>query len=455
MSRSKFVDTISELDGRSDPEISSYYVETSALKRIRASSVRSIGVVGLKGSGKTTLFRLLTENLVWEPKMIRFGLSPDRSEFESFVDRVNCLQFATSVRQGMALFLVRLIDESIKLLPPDERTRTGAWIKRKSALLKPGSGLLKLLGRFRGVSVLGCGLEIGAPEGGGRSFKIHRISAEEDAGIWDLLSDFQQYGIKIRIVLDDPDRLFTHDGKSDPHLLAGYILGTNEIAKRLDFVQFVHILKSNVFHSIREVEEIDNLPHDYFDYISWTEDELQLLVESRMKYAEVVETEIFERSLRDTVGILSHNIRNGPRDLLRYLEIILKSDLAAKVSVATIAKCNSQFKRPARRQMEAVYAALYDAIESFLAAVFGDAATLTYPEFRSRFLTMRLSSEPSGVDYGLEWLKTSDRAFSALVEAGTVDVRAEQEWRKPFEPGYFQFDATAKGAEVRKTSVFV
>lgn len=453
MSRERFIEIISELDGRSDQEIQSYYVETAALKRIQNSKTPAIGMVGLKGSGKTTLFRLLTETWLEEPGVIRVGLAPDRSEFEGYAERLNCLQFANSVRTGMAILLAELIDKKIELLPPQDRSNLAPWAERKAAIFKPGTVAVDLLKRFRGLQILGCGFEIGDSADRDHSLKIRQIPKADNSAIWSLLEDFQKYNIQIRIVVDDPDRLFTFNGKGDPDLLAGYILGTNEISKLLRYVQFVHIIKSNVFQELISVEEIANLPDDYFDYISWSEDELSKLVKSRMDYAQISPDEIFSDPMKDSINIIAEQIRNGPRDTLRYLEIILKSNNNAKVSIDTITATSGRFKRAARRQMETVYSSLYDGIEPFLGAIFSKARELSYAEFRETFLSLRMASQPAGVDYGSDWLKSSDRAFRALIEAGTVDVQTEDGWKRPYEKGYFSFDF-GENATVRLNSIF-
>lgn len=453
MSREKFIEIISELDGRSDQEIRSYYVATAALKRIQKSKTPSIGMVGLKGSGKTTLFRLLTESWIEESKIIRVGIAPDRSEFEAYAERVNCLQFANSVRAGMAIFLADLIDQNIKILPAQDRSNLAPWAARKAAIFQPGTVAVDLLKRFRGLQILGCGFEIGDSASRGNEFKIRQMPEEENSAIWSLLEEFQKHNIQIRIAIDDPDRLFTVNGKGDPHLLAGYILGTNEISKSLRYIQFVHIIKSNVFQELSTVEEIANLPYDYFDYISWSEDELRQLIESRISYASVSPNDIFTDPVSDTVSIVAGQIRNGPRDTLRYLEIILKSHQGAMISIDTIESNLSNFKRAARRQMETVYSSLYEGIELFLAAIFSESPELTYEEFREKFLSLRMSSQPNGVDYASNWLKSSDRAFRALIEAGTVDVKTGLGWKRPYEAGYFLFDIEDK-AKVRPNSIF-
>ncbi|MNL81329.1 hypothetical protein D3C87_2084130 [compost metagenome] len=64
-----------------------------------------------------------------------------------------------------------------------------------------------------------------------------------------------------------------------------------------------------------------------------------------------------------------------------------------------------------------------------------------------------MSSQPSGVDYSSDWLKSSERAFRALIEAGTVDVDTEEGWKRPYESGYFLFDF-GEQAKVRLNSIF-
>lgn len=453
MSRSVFIDTVSELDGRNDQHIRSYYVETHALQRIRCSNVPAIGMVGLKGSGKTTLFRLLAEDWAEEPNVIRIGLAPDRAEFEAYAERINCLRFENSVQQGMLILLPQLIHEQIKTLPNAVQATLAEWIERKDQLFSPGTDAFGVLEKHRGLSILGCGLELGQAATRERALRIRSLPEAESEAILSLLQSFSEFGLKIRIVIDDPDRLFDHGGKPDRELLAGYILGTNSVARRYRYIQFVHILKGNVFRELNEMEEIANLPSDYFDYISWTRPELKRMIEARIQYANVDPNEIFQGPLEANIDLLADRVRNGPRDLLRFLELILKSSEHEKVSFSSIEANSARFKRLARQQVETVYAGVYEGLESFLAAVFENAEHLSYSTFKAKFMALRLAGQPAGVDYRDDWLVSADRAFRALIETGTVDLKTAEGWMKPYEAGYFSFDF-AEEAQVRRTAVF-
>ena len=196
-----------------------------------------------------------------------------------------------------------------------------------------------------------------------------------------------------------------------------------------------------------------NLPSDYFDYISWDSAELIRLIEARLAYAALRTEDVFEAPLTDIVDLLAMEIRNGPREILRYIEIILKSGDGAKVSLAAMRASRSKFKRAARQQMEAVYGSIYEGIEPLLTSIFEGSADLTYDEFRTRFMALRMSSQPASVNYADPWLKGADRAFRALIEAGAVDVHTEEGWKRPYEAGYFLFDV-APGAKVRRAAIF-
>src|SRR5436305_1104841 len=98
MSRARFIEAVSALDGRADQSIQEYHVSTGVFKKIVASGAPTMAIVGLKGSGKSTLYRSIAERWVWEPKLIAAGLSPETASFEPIASNLNCLQFEKAVR---------------------------------------------------------------------------------------------------------------------------------------------------------------------------------------------------------------------------------------------------------------------------------------------------------------------------------------------------------------------
>lgn len=447
--RAKFIASVSSLDARTDLDIDKYFVSTKSIEAARNSDRPSIAIVGLKGSGKTTLYRSLVEDWVGPSSSITIGLANDSVAFEAYFDKINCLQFEQSVRIGMMLFVLRALDEHIRGFEQDPSL--SLWLKRKEKLIDAGGKISGLFKRFQGLSLMGVGLNFKAGE---TPQRFSPLSKSETGELESILDEFGSNGPSIHIVIDDPDRLFTKGTSFDPHLLAGYILGTNYISARFPFVRFTHVVKSSVFDTLQDVEEMANLPYDYFNYVSWSKSELVDLIKSRIAYSGSDPSDLFEDKDGLSVDIFLSKIRNGPRDILRYIEIILKSDDDAKVSEQTIAKHSAAFKQEARRQMSSVYGTLYEGIESFSEYIFADAATITVETFYGLFQRARLESKPSVVSYGQPWLKSAERALRALVDAGLVDVRTGTDWIRPFEETYFRFDARAMSALVRPNAVF-
>ncbi|RYG58095.1 MAG: hypothetical protein EON56_00720 [Alphaproteobacteria bacterium] len=349
----------------------------------------------------------------------------------------------------MMLFVLRALDEHKRGF--DKDPSLSLWLKRKEKLLDASGKVHALFKRFQGLSLMGVGLNFKAGE---TPQKFSPLTKPELDELESILDEFGQNGPKIHIIIDDPDRLFTKGTSFDPHLLAGYILGTNYISARFPFVRFTHVVKSSVFDTLQDVEEMANLPYDYFNYVSWSKAELIDLMRSRIAYSGADPEDLFEDPMGFSVEVFQTKIRNGPRDILRYIEIILKSGPDAKVSEQTIANHSAAFKQEARRQMSSVYGSLYEGIESFSEYIFSDAATITVESFYGLFQRARLESKPSGVNYGQPWLKSAERALRALVDAGLIDVRAGTEWVRPFEETYFRFDARAMSALIRPNAVF-
>lgn len=449
MGRQQFVKAVSALDSRTDRNIREYFVPTRTLGNAIAADSPAFALIGLKGAGKTTLFRALVENWQGEDGVTTVGLSTTSAEFDTYFEKVNCLQFEESVKRGILLFILRQIENNISKFPKDPHL--GDWLIRKEKVLKASSQAVGLLKRFQGLSVLGCGLTLRPGE---KIQSFDPLPAKETSGITELLREFGKSGRRLRIVIDDPDRLFSRGSTFDPHLLAGYILGTNQVASELDFVQFIHILKSSVYDTLRDVEEVANLPYDYFGYIGWSREELGDLVASRLKFSGADEVEIFSPSAAGSVDRIAELIRNGPRDLLRYLEIILKSSPDAVITNSNIDRQADAFKDEARRQMETVYAGIYDGVERFLGMMFQDRTELPIREFETRYQKLRLASDPGGVDFRSTWLRSGPKALRALIDTGAIDVQLHGKWIKPFEPEYFRVDIKDSSVALRPNAVF-
>lgn len=446
MSRQKFIDAISALDARIDGRVRNYFVDTWVAQRLRQRTTGAAGLVGLKGTGKTTLFRALGEGWLPDDQVITIPISPSTSEFETSSEKTNCLQFEQSVRRGMAISILdRLSKENAKSwgLDPD-------WWRQRAAILDPRERVGSALRRFKGFSILGCGIQWNGEKTGEAEFSL---TAQDDSKVIELLRRATEKGLRVRVVLDDPDRLFTRQGGLDANLMAGYILGTQALANEVPGLVFINIIKGHVYEAVRNVEEISSLPHDYFSHLSWDLEELSEMLHSRMQYAGVDNSDVFDGDPRLLIEQLLSEVRNGPRDLLRFIEIIMKSAPDAKVSIATIAANRAAFRRSAREQMRTVYGDVYQNLEILAAHLVG-AEGVSVAEFHARFKEARMASEPAAVDFKASWLGSASSALRAMIEAGVVDVLCGNRWVRPFERDYFLFDQDDQSARLRLNAVF-
>jgi hypothetical protein len=346
------------------------------------------------------------------------------------------------------LFILRQIDHHIDSFKPESSLHD--WIGRKNAILKPLGKISSMLKGMEGFSILGAGLNFKPAA----SDSFEPLTRHEEAQLCDLLQKFGGMGHRLRIVVDDPDRLFTRGATFDPQLLAGYILGANWIANQVKFVQFIHVLKSSVYDALRSVEEMANLPHDYFRYLGWNSGELRQLIEARLRFSGVDPGVIFDDVETYSVPLMSEKIRNGPRDLLRYMEIILKSSGQAKISAESIVEHEAAFKVEARRQMESVYSNLYFGIDPFIDSIFPGTIPISVDQYNDRFHKLRLESRPAGVDYSQQWLSSADRSLRVLIDAGLIEFCPGGQWVRPYDVGYSRFNPRLPGTVFRRSPIF-
>lgn len=244
-SREKFVDSIKELDGKSDTNIQDYFYENKSFRTIR--DAKDLGVViGLKGSGKSSLLARIAPSSTIDAKTIAIRFSPD--EVQAFAhqgEQVSPLQFANSVKLGLAAFLVREIEEKGLLAKLGADQHKEEDIRAKIDLL--GEEVIARMKALEGVSLLSLGLKWKLPGAKGKLFQP--LSAKDSAGIYDVIDAALAAGITIRVVTDDIDRIFSSGAISDPVLIGGFLLGARDLGRSHKSVRITNIVKSNVYKS--------------------------------------------------------------------------------------------------------------------------------------------------------------------------------------------------------------
>jgi hypothetical protein len=243
----RFTEAVSTLDSRKDSHLNDYFVKTDTYKVILDEMKKVELVIGLKGSGKTSLYNTLTSTS--GRGQVSIGISPSDAHWTHQIQNVNILQFAESVRIGLALYILRHLQSHIEDINDKARI--------KQELFKPLLTLFNRLKGLQGISIFGCGVNLKVPDGANKE-SFEAIGKSESASAIKLLKDIVSSGYSVRIVTDDADRIF--GGESlNKHLLGGFILGCSDLTSEIDGITVVHILKSHVKEQLIPLRKIGQL----------------------------------------------------------------------------------------------------------------------------------------------------------------------------------------------------
>lgn len=196
----RFAEAVSNLDAREDIHLKDYLVRTKTYKSIFDNPRKIDLVVGLKGSGKSALYRTLTDDDSTNTggKTIRIGISPADATWIQESQKVNLLQFSESAKTGLALYILRHIAENVDSLPDRAKIR--------NEILKPLNMIFERVKSLQGFSIFGCGVTWKAPDGTEGHFK--RIPKEQASTAITLLQKLVSAEFEIHVVTDDADRIF-------------------------------------------------------------------------------------------------------------------------------------------------------------------------------------------------------------------------------------------------------
>ena len=437
----KLADAVANLDGRQDAHLKDYLVKTKTYETVFASPHKLDLVVGLKGSGKSSLFNTLTERFDerrGESKLIRIGISPTDATWTGELQKVNILQFSNSAKHGLAVYILRHLTENLESLP--DRARIAKEV------LRPASALLTRLKSLQGISIFGCGVSFKAPDEGA-AFKP--VPKGEMTSAVSLLKKLVATGFRVEVVTDDADRIFGGN-VVDKHLLAGFILGCGDLKRQIDGLSVVHILKSHVKELLFTIEEFTNLSTRAIQYIAWEPEELLKLIQRRLEFAEIEWTDVFGCTRTQLMEFLVPKLRNGPRDLLRYIDIVLQGKkLGEKMSLRDFESKEQDYKLLAFQQMQVVYGDVFNNIGDFVRELFKKKGELTLAAFKEEYEKMRMESRPSALIYNQTSFSDHKEAFKSITESGCVDLSDAEEWIPPYREKYYTTMSHNKVTKIR------
>jgi hypothetical protein len=207
----------------------------------------------------------------------------------------------------------------------------------------------------------------------------------------------------------------------------------------IDGITVVHILKSHVKELLDTIEEFTNRSTRLVTYISWDNGELLELISKRLKYSSLLWQDVFAISESDFTEIVAPRLRNGPRDLLRYIDIILqRKSLGQKISKTDFDDVADDYRQLAYQQMQVVYGDVFSNVGEFVRELFKDSESLDLNHGQTEYEKMRLESRPNASIYSQRSFSNFQRALVSITDSGCVDINDGNKWVQPYQKEYFE-----------------
>ncbi len=326
-----FPDTCKRLDAGIDGGLSNYITKTQAIDALGDFKSSAVIAVGLKGIGKSSAFRYLTEiNKISNEVII--GINPDKFTLYLTNRDLNYTTYRKQFEHDITIEALRAIIERQDVLQtqvPGIKPLIDTARKAQKSYL---DAVKQFLGRGVGVSVLGCGLSLGK----GDSPVLVGLRPEKDVqSAYDTLSDICSRGVRVRIVVDDPEQVFSASRSLDEDLIGGFCLAAIRLSDAIPNLKIIGLLKTHIYQPVlRSVDDLTRYP-EHMIRLHWSPDELLELLQRRMKAERQKWTDLFEGTEADGKKLIRSELkkitRNGPRDLLRTLDLAFQKSRTGKV----------------------------------------------------------------------------------------------------------------------------
>jgi hypothetical protein len=312
MSLADFQKYLKQTDARTDHDLNLYRVETEPMKRLASMSDRAFLAVGLKGVGKTACFLSLqaTNDIdVIQP------ISAETQEPHEIAASRPTLQYIPEIRselimQALVSLHKRIKDDKklLRKIPQDAHQELNVLVTDLLGKLKSAFDFLG------GVTIMGCGIGLRNKNKGDPEFRL--VSRGDYRRILKLLKRLCE-GVSIRLVIDDPEAIFSADEQLNENLVAALVIAADELNAEVNNFKSIVLIKPNVLQALRRVDEFPNLQPDIQVRLSWTDDELKEVIRLRAKAANVKLKDIFLVDPEPGLTKITQDSRSGPRDVLR------------------------------------------------------------------------------------------------------------------------------------------
>jgi len=441
-----------QLDGGNDRELTNYIVETNSIRALVDFNSQASIAVGLKGIGKSSAYRYLTQ--VDKNADICIGINADRYVLHLPQRNYGASFFRKQFERDLIFEALReVVNQSDAM-----RRRLDASLlseARKtvdSFLEKLKSAGRKIIGF--GISIVGIGLT------------LHKDSPEEPEGLipekdiskaFDILTAICKSGVKIRIVIDDPEEVFSLGAGMDINMIGGFCLACLRLSSTIPGLKIIGLLKTHVYHPVNKHEQDLSKYTDPATYLAWSKEELKLLVKDRLSATSTRVDDVFAGSNEDSQLEVLENmikmVRNGPRDLLRWIDLTLTKSNEQPICTETANLALEDMSQSSFDELARAHSGTHENIELMIKAIFSKKTKtkFTRAALEKHLETLYLKDITFKALQSLEWFqKVSSITIPRLLfETGSISFLWKNQVILPYQKEY-----TLKNFE-KATSIFL
>lgn len=429
------------LDAPRDENLGQYFIVTPTIKSLADAQSTRVLAVGLRGIGKSAAFRYLVEY----DQSVKLTVGLDRHRHKMALPLTN-VNYATSEDQfylDLVMEALRLIVDNAERLPA--RPSSSRVKKAKSLINKYRRTVKENGGTIRASSLIGSGFTVTKPNPQVLIAVEHKLDGSDE-----LLKEICEAGLSLRIVVDDPEAVLSASKVLDVDLVGGFCLAALRFSQLSQNLKVICLLRTNIYHELRsKIGDFTKYP-DYVTRLSWTQDGLRELVEKRVAWATVKRRpdlrDLFETRAKSPVKILDRMVkavRNGPRDLLRWIYLGLQNaaeDGRAKIRQGDISASRSRVAIASLDELETAYGSKYEEITHVIRAIFRKRSRQKIPV--GHFITLVDDLAVSDLTMRklqrLPWMQQTSSAKLPVIlfEVGAIGFEARKRSYQPYEVGY-------------------
>jgi hypothetical protein len=429
-----FAESCYRLDGSTDPNLADYFTVTGVLGAVGRFDDPKALVVGITGIGKSAAFRYLAD--LDETPEITVALNPDRYTLHLPRADLNYRTCQKLFEGDLVIECLRAVTEHHGKLVGKVRARdlAGARATVDEYVKKVKSAA----GRVSGISVLGCGLTVSPGKD-----KVPVGLTQDDGGAKAvrLLKTICGQGVRIRIVVDDPEQVFSASQQLDPHLVGGFCMAALRLSADIPRLKVIVLLKTFVYYPLlRVVTDFGKYP-DSTGSLSWSEEELADVIERRADWAGVRLQDVFNGAPRALVADMASEVRDGPRDLLRWVYYALQQAGEGKAGRAEVDAARDSMAAGCLTELTSSFQAEYEDLEVVLRILVAELGGKRVPlsELREHIRSVRLENdELKELGRRLQWLQraTASTLPVVLLRAGALVLESDGRQTFPYQAGY-------------------